>query len=364
MNNQINMPREKDFNMLNESKLFVSTAFLLALTACGGGASSPPPTTSEPPTLAPSDLLPIQYSNYPAGSAKAYMFDQLNAARTQCGFGGLRHDTRLDRAEQAHTDYIIRNNYEPTHFEQAGDPFFTGVNSFNRAVSQGYNPMFESGLGASGQSIALIGEGISPFNSENPNLYRSHIPIQLSTVYHSLGALRPYKDVGFGLTTGSVYGFRSRTMIGHKIGSESPSQKIAEGEVKTYPCEGTTAIRTFHPDENPNPLPGRNLNSNPPGHPVVMLSRSGSKLTEIAVVMQNTATGADVPMAAVRTVDNDSSGLMHRNAAFAIPNVELAMNTSYRVKVTGKVDGRSFENNFTFSTGSYDKAAERSGRVD
>lgn len=147
----------------------------------------------------------------------------------------------------------------------------------------------------------------------------------------------------------------------HNMGTLTDSQKLAEGVVRTYPCEGEKVGQTFHPDEEPNPLGTRRLLGDPAGHPIMLMSRIGSTLTEVQVVLQHGVTGATLEMAAIRTQANDAY-ITQGNRAFAIPDKELEANTSYRVQVSGKVDGKPFDQSFTFSTGDFTIEALRAGR--
>lgn len=358
--------------MTNKTRLTraaIATAVALSLAACGGGGGGASPEVVPEPTPTPkvpaaADLQPLLPSSYAAGSPEEYMFNQLNAARVKCGFGALRHDTRLDKSAQNHADWIAKNNYESTHAEVDGTTGFTGVNSRARMTFAGYNAYAEKTTPSSTVNLFLATEGVGssePFTAEK---YKRHVPGQLSTVFHALGALGPFRDVGFGLASRGDYGFTSGFLSVHNLGSELASQKLAESTVQTYPCDGATELRTFHGNEIPNPLGVRDLNANPPGHPIMIMSRWGSTLSEINVTMVEGATGAVVTMAAVRTSANDTSGLMQVSNAFAIPDVELKKSTTYAVKVTGKVDGVAFEKSFSFATGTLDKAAERAGRVE
>lgn len=363
--------------MTNKSRLTraaLATAVVLSLAACGGGGGggggSPTgtptptvPTTPAPKVFAPAELQPLLPSSYAAGSPKEFMFNQLNAARMNCGFGALRHDTRLEKSAQNHAVWLARNNYEMSHYQVAGTPGFSGVGLYNRMLFVGYNGFAEQNFSGSSLSSFLATEGISSHEPGSAESYKSHIPGQLSTVYHALGALGPYRDIGFGLSKREDYGFSSGSLAVHNLGSELASQKLAEGAISTYPCDGVTGLQTFHGNEIPNPLAPRDLNANPPGHPIMVMSRWGTKLTDMRFTMVKTSTGA-VSMAAVRTLESDMSGLMNSSGVYAIPDQELQKNTAYGVKVTGKVDGVDFEKSFSFTTGTRDKAAERAGRFE
>jgi hypothetical protein len=355
-------------NKTRFTRVVLAAAVVLTLAACGGGGGGPTPetvpTTPTPKVLAAAELQPLLPSSYAAGSPQEFMFNQLNAARMKCGFGALRHDTRLNKSAQNHADWLARNNYESSHTEVAGTPGFTGVGSYNRMLFVGYNGFSEQNFPGSNVSSFLATEGISWAEPGWAEFYKSHIPGQLSTVYHALGALGPFRDIGFGLSRREDYGFNSGSLVVHNLGSELASQKLAEESVSTYPCDGVTGLQTFHGNEIPNPLAPRDLNANPPGHPIMVMSRWGTKLTDMKFTMVKTSTGAVVNMAAMRTAESDTSGLMMSSWAFAIPDQELEKNTSYGVKVTGKVDGVAFEKSFSFTTGKLDKAAERAGRFE
>src|SRR4051812_39176785 len=94
---------------------------LLALTACGGGggggrdgaaAADPAPVapvakTPDVPPVAPEAVGEWPTGTYAAGSAEQAAWNVLQASRSQCGFGVLEQDTRLDTASRAHAQYLL-----------------------------------------------------------------------------------------------------------------------------------------------------------------------------------------------------------------------------------------------------------------
>ena len=239
---------------------FTVVALAAALVACGGGGSdggdsSPLPITpgtttpgTTPGTTTPpvvtEDLQAYKASSYPASDPRQYMFDQINTARTQCGFGALHHNTKLDTAAQGHADWLARNNYSG-HFQAVGTPGFTGVAPWDRVTAAGY-PYIETseGLGAA-------------IGAERVDYHKEHVPGQLATVYHAIGILRPLREIGFGHAVRSAFGLSPGFLTGHNIATATDRQKTSD--VATYPCQGVVASFTFHPDETPNPLSPREI---------------------------------------------------------------------------------------------------------
>lgn len=160
----------------------------LLIAGCGGGGDDGPsvvvpiPTPTPTPTPvepAPADLQPLMASSYPAGSAAAHMFNEINRIRTACGFGALRHDPRLDVSAQNHAEYLAKNGSAASvdaHAEIPGKPGFTGATPSERALFAGYQSN-------------LVGEGISTEDQEGAEIHRAHIPTQLAASYHALLAL-------------------------------------------------------------------------------------------------------------------------------------------------------------------------------
>jgi uncharacterized protein YkwD len=70
----------------------------------------------------------------------------LNETRQQAGLGCLQLNEALTAAAYAHATYM-RANVELTHLEVEGQPYFTGVYFYERAIAAGY------GVGASGESL-------------------------------------------------------------------------------------------------------------------------------------------------------------------------------------------------------------------
>lgn len=336
----------------------LAACMIATLAACGGdsgeaASASTGPTPTPTPTPKPEDLQTFVPSSYAAGSPGEYMFNYLNDARVKCGFGALRHDVRLDKSAQNHTDWLTLHN-QYGHDETPGTAGFTGTSSTARAMYAGYRS--QTG------GLVTVGEGGGADLNEGPSIYKFFMREQLQGAYHSMGKFRYKRDVGFGISKFSIYGYKAGTLVFANLGALNSLQKIPKNSLNTYPCNGVENLPTFHTDESPNPLAPRNLHANPPGHPIIFMAQDGSKLMDVNVSVVESVSGAIVSMAVVRTIENEKFGSIQPNEAYAIPDSQLKKNTNYRVSVTAKIDGVAVDKSFAFSTGTYDKAAESSRR--
>ncbi len=130
-------------------------------------------------------------------------------------------------------------------------------------------------------------------------------------------------------------------------------QYQASSEVLTYPCQGTSGVNYQLRGEDPNPVPGRNLATNPLGHPIIIKARTGNSLQIASVTMTVVGTGANVVLrSASQTKADDITGKFLANEGYVIPDVPLTPNTTYRVSIVGTNAQVPFSKVFQFSTGS------------
>jgi hypothetical protein len=280
--------------------------------------------------------------NYTSGSEELAAFNRLNAERLRCGFGALKQDSRLDLAALAHADWMLRNNIY-SHSEDAAFPNgFTGINPWDRAASAGY-------------PSATVGELIT-FGSTGSKAGRGDRGVRelLAVTYHAIGALRPMKDVGISVRAPTDVG-ASTVLVPTEIvtGAADGFQLLASDALVSYPCQGATDVDTQHGWEDPNPVPGRNLQTQPLGHPLVFMVRQGQTLVLSSVTMQRFSDGQAVTMRPPVTGAADPNGRLANDPhiGYAIPDVPLQPNTAYRVNVRGANNGTAFEREFVFSTG-------------
>ena len=343
----------------NYTKLIPIVAFA-ALTACGGGggggatggAAAPAVAAAPADTFFPSNfVISVPTPTFAPGSEELAAFNLLNAERTQCGFGKLAQNTQLDAAARAHADYQLRNNVD-SHFEnQTQFPTgFTGVDDVARMIFAGY-----TNVGAStDEYVVTTGLGTKT------GLGERGIRNLLSAPYHMAGLLGSYRDIGMSLRNGAdVSSSTTRVIfqVNPAYKTSAGPQLMGSADVLTYPCEGTTgAIRQLL-NEEPNPVPGRNLATQPLGTAIYMAVREGRVLRITSSSVTKTSTGASVVMRAAIDSSNDpiapcNRGCFQSYEAYVIPDAPLDANSRYDVVVSGTNNGTPFTRSFRFETGS------------
>jgi len=329
----------------------LSLMLTLGLVACGGGGSDSPA---------------IETANYLSGQAELGAWNVLQEARTQCGFGALTPNAKLDAAAFSHAKYLVDLSIETgvlelSHYESVGVAGFTGEYPGDRAISQGY---YYSALAEILEATELeyTYQPIFPTMEERgANSMRS----LLNTVYHLSGAMFEGSDVGLGAymktTMIDATTWREEYRFGALIGYTSPDLRITMGtrKVATYPCDGSSNIPTkFVPVyERPNPFPEMTSTSQSVGPPIYLKVDAPQVLTvnSSSIVSQN---GISVPFVVLTNANdpnldpNSGKPYIEANEAFVIPTVPLKPYTTYQVTLSGSIDKLAFSRSFTMSTGS------------
>ena len=323
-----------------------TSAAIFMLAACGGGGDDPSATPTIPggsPSDDSSMVSGIITPSYAAGSEELAAFNRLNNERGSCGFGTLKQDTRLDQAARAHADWMLRNNVY-SHTESASYPTgFTGINPWDRTAFAGYpTTYYTNELIAFGSNTITTGRG------------EKGVRELLAGVYHAIGSLRPMKDVGISVRAPADVG-ASTVLVPTEIvtGTTDGYQMLASDEVVTYPCQGTTGTEYQLPDEDPNPVPGRNLGTTPLGHPIIVMARLGRTLSLTSASMHRVSDGQAVVMRDPVTGASDPNGRLTNDPqiGYVLPDEPLQPNTAYQVALSGTNNGVAFQKTFTFTTG-------------
>lgn len=348
------------------------------LSACGGGgggaaAGSPLAnigdkviggviaviTGSTEPTTSTQTTLPAQNASsivntvtrYSGGAEETAAFNRLNNERSQCGFGRLAQSTQIDAAARAHADYQLRNNLD-SHFEdkQKYPQGFTGVDEKARITAQGY---LDFGAGADEYVISTSAGG-------KTGLGERAVRSLLSAPYHLRELMGSYRDVGFSVRSGSDVGITGGrdtfVQINAAYKATAGPQVPTSSEVLTYPCEGVTGASKALYNEQPNPVPGRDLRANPLGTSILVAIRDGQRLTITNATVTKTVTGRAVALRPPMTTANDpnapcAAGCLKSHQAFILPDVPLDANSVYAVTIAGTNNGVSFNKSFKFTTG-------------
>lgn len=330
-------------------------ALAITLTACGGGSGSGDVAgapgavdaivTPDPaPVLNTALVTSVPAATYIAGSEEAAAFNLLNAERDRCGFGLLKQNAALDTSARGHADWLLINGYTG-HFQTPGTPGFTGVTPDDRMVAAGY--------GAVGSFVSNAESGQGGFLPET-GMGTTATRMLLNAPYHALTMVRSHRDGGvavrdkFDVGLSPNNSFELFFNFGYK-NSEGP-QLAAAGSVRTYPCPGSTGVRTALYGESPSPAPDRNLRTNPIGSSVMVVGDPGTTLVITSASMTIANTGASVLLRVPQTKANDAN-ISRTNEGFVSADGPLAANTAYQVNIDGTSNGVAFNRNFVFTTG-------------
>ena len=339
--------------MTKSHTLHLSLMLSLGLVACGGGgggAGTGTPTVLPPPTV----IIPA--SSYAANSAELGGWTVLQQARVLCGFGELRQDTRLDDAALNHARYltsisIASGKSELTHYETVTtDPYYTGLNPWDRTVFQSY-----------GNQVAEILEAtVWDYDINNPPIFptmeergANSMLSLLNTVYHLTGAMYDGADVGFGVdiqtaVTGSAR--REEYRFGSLNGYQTRRLPLGVGKLVTYPCQGSSNIPSaFVPaNEVPNPFPSMTSSSQMVGPPIYLKVDVGQVLT---VTSSSLSKNGVTLSTLLLNKANDPHQEIGANEAFVVPASALSPYSIYQVNLAGTLNGARFTRTFTMSTG-------------
>nr|MBP8149220.1 hypothetical protein [Limnohabitans sp.] len=290
------------------------------------------------------------------------VFELLNNERANCGFGKRSQNVLLDKAAQAHADYIALNNLPTGHYETQGVPGFTGTTGGERITATGYNFSYaDENIATQGWGSWYTSPHFGPLNfSLVEQSATKNLRELLSSVYHMRSLLGQTTEIGIGVSTHLDAEASSKTLninTGVPFGTSSVGQQIPMDALATYPCNGVKDAFPYFGPEDPNPFPALNLRFTPYGQPVYLMSSRGTTLSLISWSITKQG-GMGVPVT-VLTKDNDPQKRLSSNMVFVTPTQMLAENSTYDVAVTGTNTGMITANNptgtftrkFSFSTG-------------
>ena len=291
-------------------------------------------------------LAPAPTPTYPDGSEEAYAFQFLNTERSRCGFGTLVQNTQIDAAARSHADWGLLN-WVFSHVEDVTKyPLgYTGHSPSDRITHQGYTNLRNAGevMARYRGTSAKFGEGIAQMQG------------LLSAPFHLKGLTYGFREVGLSVRSNTDVGSVNPAVysvadLAYK--QNSGMQRQSSSSILTYPCEGTTGVNFQLRHEEPNPVPGRDLDAYPLGHPVLIRVREGNILAITDVTMRNWTTDELVPLRSVATTKaDDPHGYFEYNEAYVIPIGPLRPNTAYEVTIAGTNSSVPFTRTFVFSTG-------------
>lgn len=322
-----------------------AVAALLALAGCGGGGGG----GAAAPAALSTDAATVSPVVHAAGSEELAAFQLLNAERERCGFGGLTQNAQLDAAAMAHANYQVINSVV-SHLEDASKPNgFTGVTPADRIAAAGYTD-----AGALGDEIAgFLG------TSQKAGLGAAALRNLLNAPYHLQGLMSGFRDVGVSVRSSADTGVGAAAVI-LQIDTAykrlAGPQLFAATEVHTYPCEGSSGVNFRLSNEEPNPVPGRDLSTTPLGSSVYIAARDGNVLNVTSASLIQLSTGQAITLRAPITAANDpyapcAAGCFKSHQAYVVADAPLQPNMSYQLTLNGSNNGTAFSRTFSFATG-------------
>jgi len=308
------------------------------------------PATTQPP-------MDIAYE-------KSEALTLLNEIREAIGMNTLIQEESLDRAAQAHADYLIANHVA-THDEIPGLPKFTGVTPAERAIRAGY-------------LSRQVSENLSAHNSDA----QSSIDGLFSAIYHRFGFLDTWIDeIGVGVTQ-NPQGKKENAFV-YVMGNsqinalcqERPFQgygryvysickekehKIAEKrflkardankwlnpKLILYPYDGQTDVPPAFYDESPDPLPDYDVS----GFPISVIFNDYFFKHVTLSSFTLSSQGKTLHHVRLLTKENDPNKRLTDHQFALMPLERLRYNTQYTAKIRYQVDGKSGEVVWHFHT--------------
>ncbi len=316
-------------------------AFLaLALAGCGGGGgasttggagpggTTPPvtqPPETQPPGTPPEDLPPqtsVPTPTYPTVDPKLAAFDRINTIRAQAGLGLLAQNAVLDRAAQAHADYMAANN-AMTHSEVPGAAGFTGQSHVERAQAAGY-----AGQTAEGISLTVPATAIDLLMG----LPYQRIPLVSFRV----------AEVGLGVAS-----FRWDVTYGYRDGAQQGAPAVNS---VIWPLDGAVNVPRGQSNnlssDMPHPIPESSFNQF--GYAVSLSVDDAKVLSVSSFTLAGPSGAVDVKLLSAGTDPNIPNV---RHYAAIIGRLPLQAATKYTASFTGAIDGVAHSRTWSFTTG-------------
>lgn len=306
-------------------------AMALVLSGCGGGGNDTSGTGTGG-TEAVTLRIPAPISSPPPEATEDVAADALawtNYARAKAGLPAIARQAQLDKAAAAHASYIAQNDSYQTegHDETQGKPGFTGTTPVNRIRAAGF-PDSWWGENIAARTPEAAGSLFTDFLVDAPY----HRSAQLST--HTQAGVATQDWTG-AAGAGKVYVI--------DFGGTDPAAAQAN-VLWAYPYSGQPdAYLDWIAAETPNPVP--DLENQRVGYPVTLHAALGQQLDVNSFSLADSR-GMPVPVRQVTT----HSGAPLNHYAIWIPLSPLVPGTTYTAQAAGKLNGKSFQVQWSFTT--------------
>lgn len=337
---------------MNQKKISALTAIsfaaVLALAACGGGgggssgssgsgsnnsAGSGSSNTGTGDNGSSPSTGNVSTPQYASTSAQTAILETINQQRQQCGFPALTENTLLDKASQAHADYIGNNGGTITDDEVSTNPGFTGATYAARATYAGYpaNTVFVAGGSAGYWTNSTLSE----------TAYGTNIAVAWSSgVYHVGPFVWPVTQIGIGWNETTVNSFPEA----HGVVTVANLQPMGGSVPLMFPCDGATGVPYQVVGETPTP-PNTNGTLGPS-----LAVASNSSDTVVLTSGTLTDTSGNVINLQVLNSATDPNKLIQAFEARAYSATPLTPNTKYSAILSGTDNGIPFTRTGSFTT--------------
>jgi len=292
-------------------------------------------------------------------------FDTLNRVRETMGMPILLENHILQKAAQAHADYLVLHQ-RASHHERAGEEGFTGTKPMDRALRAGYQSRF-------------VGENLSTSNHNALGSVRG----LFSAIYHRFSFLNPgFDEVGIGiaqdpdhpensafvylmgnhdlnrLCTEPGYAGAGRYVYGvcadtqHRIDARTyhrARDAIRERSAKIilYPHDGEIEVPPAFYNEKPDPLPEYDVSGFP-----VSVEFNDRFFRKVELVSFRLFVDGGEEVTEVRLLDKstDPHHKLTRRQFALMPLKRLEYGTKYRAELLYRHKGKKKKIVWTFTT--------------
>lgn len=357
---------------LPHSRLCLALVLSGFLSACGGGGSE---GGSNPPDNPTNPTNPTISKTAPLDTNELAVYNYLNQQRLQCGFKALNSNNKLNAAASNHSSYMVVNN-TAGHYQQAGQPLFTGVSISDRMRFVGYDFVRAGEILSYGRLSTMVYQNKEAEQTRLLNDLPKYAVNSLKSLtaapYHMLNAFGFDKDVGIGfyhqVTEPDHNALQLNYALTLKTASTDNTDTTGKDQLYTYPCQGSIDTATQLTNETPNPVRERDLRVDPVGQPIYLYAPKANHI-RISNYKLVDAANQQIPLILLNQA-NDQHGKLKANQAFLIPdtstysprvanrynpaqNTGLKPNILYRLSYSISIDGGQMQaKTLTFKTGS------------
>jgi hypothetical protein len=240
------------------------------------------------------------------------MRDRVNFYRVQAGLQPVELDRELSEYCQRHVDYMVRNKARlgpislAYHTENPEYPGYT-----------------QEGLNAANNSVIAFNQGPT-----------SAVDAWMATLYHRLPLMRP-NLIRIGAAAGG----------GNLVLDANSGRGGDETQEVLYPAAGQSNVPLKFQKEMPDPIPGGGT----AGFPITAMFPESWEASSLEGTVTD-GSGNPVPVYSSDPDRPAKRGFPQDGTLCLIPQKLLNPGTTYKVKVTGKAQGKQYEREWKFST--------------